>query len=221
MDWEPIALIVVSYVLGCLNAGYYVVRWRMGADVRTLGTGTAGARNVGRQLGRSWFIVTLLIDVAKGVAAVALARMLGVDAVWQTVAMVAVVAGHIWPAQLGFRGGKGLATASGAMLVFDPLLFGGAAALAAILASATRRLTVSGMAGVAAVPVLGLALGRSGTTVFGLTALSGVVLFTHRANIIQQFSAEQRTQTTQNALSSVAREAQRDDEHRSDLQSRD
>ena len=218
MDWGPIALIAGAYMLGCLNAGYYIVRWRSGADIRTLGTGTAGARNAGRQLGKLGFVVTLLLDATKGGAAVAAARWLDLGTVSEMAAMLAAVSGHIWPAQLGFRGGKGLATATGAMLVFDPLVVGVAAVLAAFLVLAIRRVTVPGLAGVASVPVVAIAVGRSGTEIVGASALAVVVLFAHRANIVRQFSRGPTRQVASNALSSLPEERRQDEQHGSDLQ---
>ena len=71
-------LIAACYCLGCFTSGYYWVRWRTGEDVRQLGSGSVGARNVGRVLGGSGFIVVLLLDFTKGALAVWLATKLGV-----------------------------------------------------------------------------------------------------------------------------------------------
>lgn len=203
MGWEPVALIIVCYALGCLNAGYYVVRWRTGADIRTLGTGTAGARNVGRQLGKSGFAVTLLLDLMKGVVSVALARWLVPGSGLEIVATLAVVAGHIWPVQLGFRGGKGLATATGAMLIFDPLLLFCVAIVVGVLVAVVRRVTVPGLVGVASAPLIGIAVGLSWLVVLGVAAVSALVLFAHRNNIQQLVGAGGSRQPASTALSSA------------------
>jgi glycerol-3-phosphate acyltransferase PlsY len=105
--------------MGCFSTAYYFVRLLTGQDVRTTGSGNAGARNAGRILGRQWFVIILLIDIAKGVLAVSLARLVGVGAITTTLAAAAVVAGHIWPAQLRFRGGMGIASSIGAMLIYN------------------------------------------------------------------------------------------------------
>jgi glycerol-3-phosphate acyltransferase PlsY len=109
-----------GYLLGCVATGYYWARWRRGLDVRALGSGVTGALNVGRVLGGPGFAVTLLGDVAKGVGAVALAQWAGLDQGGQTLAAMAVVVGHVFPAQLQWRGGNGLAT--GALGMLDPML---------------------------------------------------------------------------------------------------
>jgi len=63
--FKEIAVVLASYVLGCISTGYYLVRFRTGHDIRTLHSGSTGARNVGRVLGRTGFIVTLAGDLAK------------------------------------------------------------------------------------------------------------------------------------------------------------
>ena len=114
---------LVCYAIGCLVGAYYVVRWRRGVDVRALGSGNAGARNVFRSGDRVGAALTLLWDAAKGALAMVLTRWLmpGDDAAL-AIAFVAVIVGHIWPVQLRFHGGKGVATAIGAGLVVLPLL---------------------------------------------------------------------------------------------------
>src|ERR1035441_7362285 len=108
-----------SYVLGCFSTGYYLVRQRTGQDIRELGSGSTGARNAGRVLGCQGFWLTMAGDMAKGALAVWLALALtGNDRV-AMLAWLAVVMGHIWPAQMGFRGGKGVSTSLAGLLIYD------------------------------------------------------------------------------------------------------
>lgn len=114
-----VALVVVaSYLLGGLCAGYYLVRLTRGRDVRAAGSGSAGARNVGRVMGAWGFAMTLTLDSLKGFAAVVGAAWLGLSAWGVALALLAVVAGHIWPLQLAGRGGKGIATALGGLIAW-------------------------------------------------------------------------------------------------------
>jgi glycerol-3-phosphate acyltransferase PlsY len=131
--------ILGGYALGCLNAGYYWVRWRTGRDVRAHGSGNAGARNAGRLLGRNGFWLVLTLDFLKGIATVAFARWLHAPAWSVAFAGVAVMAGHVWPVQLGFRGGKGVATSLGVLLIHEPRLILVVATLAAIGFVCIRR----------------------------------------------------------------------------------
>ena len=180
---REIALIAAAYALGCLSTGYYLVRLRGGADVRTLGSGSAGARNVGRALGRTALAVTLAGDAAKGAIPVAAALLLEMEP-WAVMAVVfAVVAGHLWPAQLGLRGGKGLATTMGAVLVLDFRLVLVAFVVAGIALLVSRNATGSGLAAVALTPIVALVAGHTPFIAAALAILAAVIMFAHRANL--------------------------------------
>ena len=111
-DWWALG---AAYGLGCANAAYYLVRARTGLDIRAHGSGNAGARNAGRLLGPGGFALAFTLDAGKGVLAVLLAATLGHAALTAALSGLAAVAGHLWPVQLGGRGGKGLATSVGAL----------------------------------------------------------------------------------------------------------
>lgn len=182
-----------AYLLGSFSTGYYLVRWRCGLDVRTLGSGTTGAFNVARVLKTPGFVVTLLGDVLKGALAVALAQWWGLETFAQLGVMLAVVLGHDFPPQLGFRGGNGLATASGALLILDPsvalalaMLFGLSLPVLAGLKMAfnwpIRYYTPSKVTVVAA-PFVALALGRAWWLGLGLGLTVAIILWTIRGNL--------------------------------------
>lgn len=119
LESKDILVIGLSYMIGCFSTGYYLTRFWTGADIRKTGSGATGARNVGRLLGRIGFVITFLGDLAKGLVAVWLASVLTRQHWVITASLLAVVIGHIWPVQLGFNGGKGIATAFGGGLFFD------------------------------------------------------------------------------------------------------
>jgi acyl phosphate:glycerol-3-phosphate acyltransferase len=177
-----------AYLLGCFAAGYYLVRSRLGEDIRELGSGSVGARNVGRVLGKAGFLVTLICDFGKGGLAVWAARHFTTDERIVAFAMVAVVAGHIWPAQLRFHGGKGMATSLGALLVYDPklaivycMLFLGAFVL-------QWRTVLPGLFALICLPLVALFLGQDRIQVILITLMSGLVLLAHRRNITDEIS---------------------------------
>lgn len=143
-----------AYALGCLVGAYYVVRLRAGHDVRTTGSGNAGARNVLRSGDKVSAALTLLWDVLKGVLAVWIARALTDGDAAVGIAFVAVVLGHVWPAQLAFHGGKGAATALGCMLAIDPRVALAAGALGALAGVVARSATAGGLIAIAAAPVV-------------------------------------------------------------------
>ena len=115
-------VVLACYFLGCFTSGYYWVRLRTGLDIRAQGSGNVGARNVGRALGAPGFMVTFILDLLKGVLAVRMALFFGLNEDAVIAAMVAVVVGHTWPAQLRFRGGKGISTSLGALLAYDTFI---------------------------------------------------------------------------------------------------
>jgi acyl phosphate:glycerol-3-phosphate acyltransferase len=175
--------ILFSYAVGCFCSAYYLVRWRTGQDIRALGSGTAGARNAGRVLGKTGFIIAFLGDVLKGSLAVWLAQWLAVGAWGEAAAMVAVVLGHLYPVQLGGRGGKGASTGFGAVLVIHPLLGLLCVLIAAIVFAFTRGFTVSGAIAIATAPLTSLLLGIAPAHWVGLFIVVVLLLYAHRDNL--------------------------------------
>ena len=116
-----IATLLFAYLLGSIPTAYLVVWWRRGQDVRNLGDGNAGAANVARILGTPVGISVGLFDIAKGAVAVALANWL-VGTGMAMLAGVLAIAGHNWPVYLLGKGGRGAATAIGALLAILPLV---------------------------------------------------------------------------------------------------
>ena len=112
----PLFTLVLAYLLGSFPSGYLAGRWLKGVDIRTLGSGSTGATNVLRQIGKGPALVVFLIDVLKGTAAVLLAKALGLNDWWVVASGLAALAGHIWPIWLGWRGGKAVATGLGMLL---------------------------------------------------------------------------------------------------------
>jgi glycerol-3-phosphate acyltransferase PlsY len=181
----------LSYALGSLCAGYYLVRWRTGRDVRQTGSASAGARNAGRLLGPGGFVLVLTFDLLKGVTAVAAARALGLDDLTLGIAVVAVVVGHVLPVQLAFRGGKGIAPSIGALLAYDAwVLLVSTVVFGLAYVASGRRLVSSGLVAYALAPVTGLALRRPGVELAVLAALAMVVLAAHRGNIRRALGLE-------------------------------
>lgn len=122
MGYADILAIVLSYLLGCINTGYYYVRLMHKQDIRTIGTKVTGAYNVSRLAGKKGFIVTFLGDALKGALAVLLCCLIASTELILLLCILMVLAGHIFPFQLAFKGGKGLSTAFGAFLAFNPII---------------------------------------------------------------------------------------------------
>ena len=119
----PLLTLLAGYLLGSLPSGYLAGRWLAGLDIRQHGSGSTGATNVLRVLGKGPALVVFLVDGGKGAVAVLLARALlqplGFDAGsdwWVVATGLAALAGHIWPVWLGWKGGKAVATGLGMLL---------------------------------------------------------------------------------------------------------
>jgi glycerol-3-phosphate acyltransferase PlsY len=113
-------LVLGAYLLGSVSPSVLIVRLLQGLDVRTVGSGNAGATNVLRAAGKGPALLALALDIAKGVAAVVAARLLAAPPAVVGAAAVAVVLGHVFPVFFGLRGGKGVATAAGALGALSP-----------------------------------------------------------------------------------------------------
>jgi glycerol-3-phosphate acyltransferase PlsY len=180
---NDIIVIIVSYLLGCFATGYYLVRLRTGEDIRSHGSGAVGARNVGRELGAPGFVLTFLVDFTKGALAVWAATYFGLSPWGVMLSMHAVVIGHIWPAQLGFRGGKGIATGLGAILAFDSRLAVILILLFGFLWVLVRDLTLRGLVAISMAPFVAAIMAKSHRDVAGITLLVILILMAHRTNI--------------------------------------
>ena len=183
MSASALLLLAASYIIGCFSTGYYLVRLRAGRDIRDLGSGATGGSNVGRLLGKPGFAITMAGDTLKGALAVGVAAYGGGEPWLLAAAALAVVIGHIFPIQLGGRGGKGLSTALGALLVMDYRLALLVAALVGLSWLLSRQMTFSLVAGLVLAPLLAMVLGHAPAEVILLALMVGLLLYAHRTNI--------------------------------------
>lgn len=179
---REVVLTCFAYILGCFSTGYYLVRFRTGQDIRTLYSKSTGSTNVGRILGRSGYAATVFGDAAKAAIALGTARYFGASRWGIASVIIAVAAGHIWPAQLRFHGGKGLAPALGIISVLDyraALIAGCIAAAGPLLGRGTVTVLLAAVVSPAIVALLHH--GRADIT--GMTVLALLVVIAHRENI--------------------------------------
>ena len=175
-----------GYFLGSIPFGYLLVRLFRGQDVRQTGSGNIGATNVSRTspgLG----VLTLVLDALKGTAAVVLTRLLfpGQPQLYAVAALCAI-AGHMFPLWLGFRGGKGVATALGSFVVLTPKAILVALGIFVLIFVAFRYVSLASVVTVALFPFAAWALGRNHNPpqVFSLmAAASALIIAKHHENI--------------------------------------
>ena len=175
--------LILGYFLGSIPSGWLAGRWLKGIDLRTIGSGSTGATNVLRHVGKGPALGVFLIDVGKGAAAVLIARALGLGDWIQVLAGLTALAGHIWPVWLGFKGGKAVATGLGLFLGLAwPV---GLASFGVFLAvfSLSRYVSLASVLAAISLPLL-MAAGTSSNAnlVVALVAML-LVLWRHRSNI--------------------------------------
>ena len=203
---RPVLVIVIAYLLGSIPFGYLIVRLKQGADIRQTGSGGTGATNVSRRAGKLAGVITLILDAMKGAGAVVIARvLLGLPVLaegghidpflsnaywWVAGAAIAVIVGHIFPVWLQFRGGKGVATGVGALLLLAPIAVALAGLLLIMIVWRTRYVSLGSIIAAAAIPLFvwlqslfiqPVADPAPLMTAAGAGAL--LIIFAHRANI--------------------------------------
>lgn len=122
---DAFAPLLIAYFIGSIPIGYLLVKARTGDDIRMHGSGTIGAFNVGRRLGTGALIITALLDMLKGSAALIIAQAWGIQGDALAAVLFVLILGHDMPIWLRGRGGNGLSPAAGALLVWDVRLFTG------------------------------------------------------------------------------------------------
>jgi glycerol-3-phosphate acyltransferase PlsY len=175
--------LLLGYLLGSIPSGWLAGRWLKGIDLREIGSGSTGATNVLRHVGKGPALVVFLIDVGKGAAAVLIARALGLGDWIQVLAGLTALAGHIWPVWLGFKGGKAVATGLGMFLGLAwPV---GLASFGVFMAvfSLSRLVSLASVLAAISLPLLMAAdSGSTANLVVALVAML-LVLWRHRSNI--------------------------------------
>lgn len=198
-----LAIIIISYLVGAFPSGIVIGKLFKGVDVRQHGSKNMGATNVFRVLGAKLAIPVLLLDMLKGVlAAVLFAHInfgdLALSAHWlKIIAGLAAILGHVFPVWIGFKGGKGVATAAGVLLGLMPLEVGFAIGLFVIVVAITRFVSLGSILGALFVPCaliaeklyLGLKVPDSYMVLAFILAITVVV--THRQNIKRLMRGEE------------------------------
>ncbi len=183
---EWLLALAASYLLGSIPTAYLLVRWTAGIDVRTVSSGNVGATNAARAAGGRVGLAVFVLDVLKGLLATL------VVAPWVLHPLpssgpfacgLAAVTGHIFPVFLGFRGGKGVATAVGVLVGALPVgaLVFGLTWLTCFLI--WRYVSVGSMVAACSIPVTSLVVGQSLSLTLLATTLALLVVVRHRANL--------------------------------------
>lgn len=186
-----VTLILLGYFVGAIPFALLLTK-RHGTDVRRVGSGNLGAANVLRATRPSLGVIVMLLDVSKGIAVVLFAKSVGGSEAVAAAVAAAAVLGHVFPVWLGFRGGKGVATACGVFLVLAPVATAVASLVFTAVVWGTRYVSLGSIVGTL-VLAGGVYVGASSHEV--LVCASGVallILYRHRSNMVRLHAGQER-----------------------------
>lgn len=181
------AVLILAYIIGSIPTGYLIVKAKTGQDIRTIGSGSTGATNVKRVLGKNWFFIVMFLDAIKGALPVVLAKLfvtagasLGLAPV---IAAVAVIIGHSKSCFLGFKGGKSVASGVGTILALNWIVGLIIALVWGVITYTTKYVSVGSMIALFISPFLMYFLGAP-VAYIGYCALGAIyIIYLHRENI--------------------------------------
>jgi acyl phosphate:glycerol-3-phosphate acyltransferase len=177
-----LTLLITAYFLGSIPTGLLLAK-AAGVDIRTSGSGNIGATNVYRTLGRSVGVMTLVGDCLKGLLPVLLARYLHMTEIWIAAIGLAAFLGHVYTIFLGFKGGKGVATALGIFLGVAPLAVCGALLIFGGVVWRSRYISLGSITAAAAMPAFVALFNPQPALVLMTVAVAALVIWKHRENI--------------------------------------
>lgn len=179
------AAVVIAYLLGGIPFGYLFVRFALGKDIRTLGSGNIGATNVHRNAGGKAGVIVLLLDIAKGFVAVWIAALLNPNnPLALALAAIAVIIGHAFPVFLRFKGGKAVACFIGAFLYIAPLPLLAVLLIFVLVVAVTKYISLGSIIAALLFPFAVWLILHPPSPILWAALVSGVfIVYRHKANI--------------------------------------
>jgi len=178
---------LVAYFIGNISPSTIMAK-RQGLDIKKEGSGNAGTTNALRVMGKKAGAITCIVDILKGVVAVLIGLLVGGPLAAYLCALC-VFLGHVWPIVYKFQGGKGVATAFGAVLAVNPLLALISLVIVAIVVFTSKRMSLGSIVGAVAFAVLA-AFMEPGFFVFACV-MAIIMIIKHRANIVRLIHGEE------------------------------
>ncbi|MBF0475723.1 MAG: glycerol-3-phosphate 1-O-acyltransferase PlsY [Deltaproteobacteria bacterium] len=191
-----ILLIVLSYLVGSIPTGVVLSKSLAGTDVRNYGSGNIGATNISRLMGKKFGLIVLAIDILKGFLPVLVGKLILPSQPLFTPWILALTGlaaflGHVFPFSLGFKGGKGVATAAGAMLAISPISILMAAGVFLAVTYKTKFVSAGSLAGALSLPaVIGLVT-LTRPYILITWVIAAIIVVKHRENIIRLARGEE------------------------------
>lgn len=183
--------VLFGYLAGSVPFAFLLARGA-GVDVRVTGSGNVGAANVFRTAGASRGAMVLVLDIAKGALAVAIALMTHASLPVTAATGAAAVVGHVYPVWLRFRGGKGVAVAAGVFSVLAPLATLAGVTVFLLCVSVTRYVSLGSVAATLALPPAAWLTGAPGTVVATTVGVAALIVFRHRTNLQRLLAGTER-----------------------------
>lgn len=192
---EILAVVLGAYLIGSIPTGYIIVKLATGQDIRTIGSGSTGATNVKRVMGKKWFFITLLLDALKGALPVILAKIFASTftsiGLLPVLAAVAVILGHSKSIFLKFTGGKSVASGVGTILALNWMVGLIIAAIWGIITYTSKYVSLGSIIALAISPVL-MYLFKQPVAYIVYCALGAVyIIYLHRSNIQRLIKGEE------------------------------
>lgn len=188
-----LAFAIIAYLIGSIPTGYIIVKLKTNQDIRTIGSGSTGATNVKRVLGKKWFFIVMLLDAFKGALPVVLAKVLTVDTygIYAVISAIFVIIGHSKPVFLQFKGGKSVASGVGTILALNPLVGLSIAAIWGVITYISKYVSLGSIIALILSPLLMyLFKNPIGYIVYCLIAAIYIV-WLHRENIVRLLKGEE------------------------------
>lgn len=188
-----LAFAIIAYLIGSIPTGYIIVKLKTNQDIRTIGSGSTGATNVKRVLGKKWFFIVMLLDAFKCALPVVLAKVLTVDTygIYAVISAIFVIIGHSKPVFLQFKGGKSVASGVGTILALNPLVGLSIAAIWGVITYISKYVSLGSIIALILSPLLMyLFKNPIGYIVYCLIAAIYIV-WLHRENIVRLLKGEE------------------------------
>ena len=192
---EIFAVILGAYLIGSIPTGYIIVKLATGQDIRTIGSGSTGATNVKRVMGKKWFFITLLLDAFKGALPVVLAALFASNftdiGLWPVLAAVAVILGHSKSVFLKFTGGKSVASGVGTILALNWIVGLIIAAIWGIITYTSKYVSLGSIIALAISPFLMYFFNQPVAYIVYCALGAIYIIYLHRSNIQRLIKGEE------------------------------
>lgn len=192
---ELVTAVFAAYLIGSIPTGYIIVKLFTGQDIRTIGSGSTGATNVKRVMGKKWFFIVMLLDAFKGALPVILAKVFATAFVSigliPVLCAIAVILGHSKSIFLKFSGGKSVASGVGTILALNWQVGLIIAVVWAIITYVSKYVSLGSIIALSLSPIFMYLLGEPIAYVLYCTLGAGYIIYLHRENISRLLRGEE------------------------------